>query len=238
MLKGAIARRYAQAIFEIGHKQNTLDRTLDDVREIARLFAHRKLAYLLREPKIPAQRKETAIRQALASKVLPTSLNLALLVVQRELVDLMQNIARELEQLVLDDKNQAIAQVTTATKMDEAQLALVKKALERRTGKTILMQTKVEPDILGGVIARVGDQIIDGSVRYRLAALQQQLLTGVASTNLDSFSEAETAEPAATGARNGRDGAGATLLTDQGHKADALEPPPPAKPGKSNKRKK
>ena len=175
MLKGAIARRYAQAIFEIGRKQNTLDRTLDDVREIARLFAHRKLAYLLREPKIPVQRKETAIRQALASKVLPTSLNLALLVVQRELVDLMQNIARELEQLVLDDKNQAIAQVTTATKLDEAQLTLVKKALEGRTGKTILMQTKVEPDILGGVIARVGDQIIDGSVRYRLAALQQQL---------------------------------------------------------------
>ena len=163
MLKGAIARRYAQAIFEIGRKQNTLDRTLDDVREIARLFAHRKLAYLLREPKIPVQRKETAIRQALASKVLPTSLNLALLVVQRELVDLMQNIARELEQLVLDDKNQAIAQVTTATKLDETQFTLVKKALERRTGKTILMQTKVEPDILGGVIARVGDQIIGGN---------------------------------------------------------------------------
>ena len=127
MLKGAIARRYAQAIFEIARKQNTLDRTLEDVREIARLFANRKLAYLLREPKIPAQRKETAIRQALASQVLPTSLNLALLVVQRGLVDLMQNIARELEQLVLDDKNRAIAQVTTATQMDETQLALVKK---------------------------------------------------------------------------------------------------------------
>jgi F-type H+-transporting ATPase subunit delta len=237
MLKGAIARRYAQAIFEIGRKQNTLDRTLDDVREIARLFAHRKLAYLLREPKIPAQRKETAIRQALAPKVLPTSLNLALLVVQRGLVDLMQNIARELEQLVLDDKNQAIAQVTTATKMDEAQLALVKKALERRTGKTILMQTKVEPDILGGVIARVGDQIIDGSVRYRLTTLQQQLLTGVASTHLDFISETEAAEPAATAASNGRDGAG-VLQASQEHEADTLEQAPPAKRGKSKKRKK
>jgi F-type H+-transporting ATPase subunit delta len=237
MLKGAIARRYAQAIFEIGRKQNTLDRTLDDVREIARLFAHRKLAYLLREPKIPAQRKETAIRQALASKVLPTSLNLALLVVQRGLVDLMQNIARELEQLVLDDKNQAIAQVTTAARMDEAQLALVKKALERRTGKTILMQTKVEPDILGGVIARVGDQIIDGSVRYRLTTLQQQLLTGVASTHLDFISETEAAEPVATAASNGRDGAG-VLQASQEHEADTLEQAPPAKRGKSKKRKK
>src|SRR5713226_2841711 len=139
MLKGAIARRYAQAIFEIGRKQNTLDRTLDDVREIARLFAHRKLAYLLREPKVPAQRKETAIRQALTSRVLPTSLNLALLVVQRELVEIMQNIASELERLALDYKNQAKAEVTTAGPMDDAQLAEVKQVLEHRTGKSILL---------------------------------------------------------------------------------------------------
>ena len=51
MLKGAIARRYAGAMFEIGLKQNKLDQTLDDVREIAQVFANRKLAYLLREPK-------------------------------------------------------------------------------------------------------------------------------------------------------------------------------------------
>ncbi len=63
MLKGAIARRYAMAIFDLAHKQNTLDRTLEDVKEIARLFSIRKLAYLLREPKIAVQRKETAIRQ-------------------------------------------------------------------------------------------------------------------------------------------------------------------------------
>jgi F-type H+-transporting ATPase subunit delta len=191
MLKGAIARRYAEAIFDIARRQNTIDRTLDDVREIARLFAHRKLAFLLREPKIPAQRKETAIRQAVGSRVLPTSLNLALLVVQRELVDAMPNIASELERLVLDYKNQAKAEVTTARPMDDAQLAEVKQALERRTGKTILISTKVQPDILGGVVARVGDQVIDGSIRTRLSILRQQLLRGVASdSGVDFLAEA------------------------------------------------
>ena len=180
MLKGAIARRYAGAIFDLAIKQNTLDRTLDDVKEIAQLFSIRKLSYLLREPKIPAKRKETVLRQNLADRVLPTSLNLALLVVQRELVEIMPNIARELEQLVLDYKNQAKAEVTTARSMDDAQLAEVKQALERRTGKTILISTKVQPDILGGVVARVGDQVIDGSIRTRLSMLRQQLLRGVA----------------------------------------------------------
>src|SRR5947209_15239235 len=152
MPKGAIARRYAGAMFDIGLKQHSLERTLEDVRGIAQVFAHRKLAYLLREPKVPAQRKETAIRQALANKLLPTSLNLALLVVQRELVDIMPNIAKEFEQMVLDYRNEAIAQVTTAAQLDGAQKTIVKQALEKLTDKKILMETRVDPSILGGVV--------------------------------------------------------------------------------------
>ncbi len=185
MLKGAIARRYAGAIFDLARKQNTLDRTLEDVKEIARLFSIRKLAYLLREPKVSVQRKETALRQALSSKVLPTSLNLALLIVERQLVDFMPNIAAELEQLVLDYKNEAVAQVTTAKPMDDRQKTLVAQALANKTGKKIIMEPRVDPNILGGVIARVGDQVIDGSVRYRLNALRQHLLSSVASTKVD-----------------------------------------------------
>ena len=185
MPKGAIARRYAGAMFDIGLKQHSLERTLEDVRGIAQVFAHRKLAYLLREPKVPAQRKETAIRQALANKLLPTSLNLALLVVQRELVDIMPNIANELEQLVHNYKNEAIADVTTATQIDDAELTEIKQALEKRTGKTIITRARIQPDILGGVIARVGDQVIDGSVRSRLAALRQQLLKSALSSGIN-----------------------------------------------------
>ena len=199
MLKGAIARRYAGAIFDIGMKQNTLDRTLEDVQEIAKLFSIRKLAYLLREPNIPAERKEKAIRQGLASKVLPTSLNLALLVVQRELVDLMPNIARELNQLVLDHKNEAKAEVTTATQLDETTQSQVQRALERMTGKKIMLETRVQPNILGGVVARVGDQVIDGSVERRLKLLQQQLLTGVSSASIDFFAEPGTEVPELSG---------------------------------------
>jgi F-type H+-transporting ATPase subunit delta len=185
MLKGVIARRYAGAIFELAQKQNTLDHTLADVKGIAEVFANRKLAYLLREPKVPAQRKEAALREALTSKVLPMSLNLALLIVQRDLVELMPKIAAELEQFVLNYHNQAIAEVTTAATMDQTQSDLVKGTLERTTGKTILMHTRIDPSILGGLIARVGDQIIDSSVRYRLHALQQQLLTGASTTKVD-----------------------------------------------------
>jgi F-type H+-transporting ATPase subunit delta len=185
-------------MFGLALKQNTVDRTLDDVRGIAELFRHRTLAYLLREPKIPAQRKENALRQSLESRVQPISLNLALLIVQRNLVDAMQNIANELEQLVLNYRNEAVAEVTTAEQMDEAQSNLVMHALEKTTGKTIIMQTRVNPSILGGVVARVGDQVIDGSVRYRLSALQQDLLANVSGANVDFFSEEADQDHSAT----------------------------------------
>lgn len=187
MLKGAIARRYAGAMFELALKQNTLDRTLDDVQGLGQLFSKHTLAYLLTEPKVSPQRKETALRESLGDKVLPTSLNLALLVVQRGLVEVMPNIATELQQMVLDYKNQAIAQVTTAAPMDAQQQALVKQALEQQTGKTILLQTKVNPAILGGVVARVGDQVIDGSIQQRLQVLKRQLLNGVATASSDEL---------------------------------------------------
>jgi F-type H+-transporting ATPase subunit delta len=189
MLNGAIARRYAESVFNLAMRQNTLDRTLEDVRQIAQLFAIRKLSYLLREPNVPAKRKEAALRQALTDKVLPTSLNLALLVVQRGLVESMQGIAAELEQRVLDYRNQTIAEVTTAVPLDNAQQALVKKALEQHTGKNVIMHARIDPRIMGGIVARVGDQVIDGSVRSRLAALQQNLLNNVSTTQGDFAAE-------------------------------------------------
>src|SRR5581483_6064561 len=99
------------------------------------------------------------------------------------------NIASELEQLVLDYRNEAIAEVTTAAPLSEIQQTSVKRALETRTGKTIIMQTHVDPSILGGIVARVGDQVIDGSIRYRLSALQQRLLNSVSTADIDFLSE-------------------------------------------------
>ncbi len=194
MLKGAVARRYAAAIFDIARKQNTLDRTLEDVQQIAKLFSNRKVSFLMREPKVPAQRKEKALRDAMQGRALPTSLNLALLLVQRDLVEYAPNIAAEFEQMIRDYRNEAVAEVTTATQIDATQSRTIQQALEERTGKTIIVNPHVDPAILGGVIARVGDQVIDGSIRYRLSVLEQQLLTSVASSHTEFFSKEELAQ--------------------------------------------
>ena len=196
MLKGAVARRYAEAMFDLARKYDTLDPTGKDLQEIAQVFANRKISYLLREPKIPARRKEDALRAALKGRVKDMSLNLALLLVQRELVEYMVNISAAYDQLMLDYRNEAIADVTTATEVNPVQRLEIERALAERTGKTIIMKPHVDPSILVGVISVVLYFIIVGSVRYRLNLLEQQLMNNVSSSTTQFFSQQELDETA------------------------------------------
>lgn len=178
MLSGAVARRYAQAVFEIGTQQATIDRWHDDLRVLAEYFGNRRLAFVLKEPKIPFARKEAIVRDLLADKVGHEALNLALLLVERGYVDLAPAISNAFTTLYNDYRGQAVAQVTTAVPLDEALRASITSQLQQTTGKRILLQERVDPSILGGAIARVGDTLIDGSLRRRFQLLRQQILQG------------------------------------------------------------
>jgi F-type H+-transporting ATPase subunit delta len=182
VLRGAIARRYASAVFDLGLRSETLDRWLADLQLIADAFDNRKLAFVLREPKIPFARKEHIIRELLGPRVQPLAVNLALLLVERERVDLARPVAREFEQMLNEYRNQAVAEVTTAVPIHPTLQQALTRQLEELTGKHIIMKTRVDPTILGGVVARVGDMLIDGSIRRKLALLREQIISGGLST--------------------------------------------------------
>lgn len=178
MLRGAIARRYAGAAFEIGLRDNSLDCWQADIQLIAEVFSNRKMSFFLREPKFEFKRKENAVHELLGKRLQMLALNFALLLVERNLVDLAQPIAREFTTMLNQYKNQAMAEVTTALPLDQHEQDEIGRSLKVATGKTIILQTKVDPGILGGVIAKVDDMLIDGSVRQRLEKLRQKLIQG------------------------------------------------------------
>jgi F-type H+-transporting ATPase subunit delta len=178
MLRGSIARRYAEAVFQIGVENNAVDRWRDDLRTIAEYYGNKRLLFVLSEPKISAQRKEQVVRDLLADKVQPEALNLALLLVERELAPLGPAISQAFDQRFNDYKGIAVAQVTTAIPLDESLRTQIRQQLSQLTGKQIQLQERVSPDILGGAIARVGDTLIDGSLRRRFELLRQQIATG------------------------------------------------------------
>lgn len=178
MLKGAVARRYAEAVFDLGVQEGTLDRWLSDLRLIAEAYSNRRLSFILRQPRVPFTRKEAIVRDLLEKQVTPQALALALLLVERELVEVGPKVAEAFEQKLDDYRGQAKATVTTAIPMDERQLQEVASYLQAITGKKITLETKVDPAILGGLVAQIGDTLIDGSVRRRLAQLREQILRG------------------------------------------------------------
>jgi F-type H+-transporting ATPase subunit delta len=178
VLKGSIARSYAEAVFEIATEAGTLDRWHDDLRTLAEYFGNRRLVFVLREPKIAFARKEAIVRDLLADKLQPQALNLALLLVERGLVELAPAIFTQFELRYNDYKGLAVAQVTTAIPLDNALRAQISAELGQITGKRIILQERVDPSILGGAIARVGDTLIDGSLRRRFALLRQQIASG------------------------------------------------------------
>jgi F-type H+-transporting ATPase subunit delta len=178
VIKGAVARRYAQAIFEIGEERETVERWLADVRQIAEYFGNRRLAFILNEPNISFARKRLVIQDLLGGKVQPDALGLALLLVERGLVDLAPRIRDEFERRYNDYHNQAVAEITTVIPLDDALRASVRADLQRITGKNIILKERVDPSIIGGAIARVGDTLLDGSIRRRLTLLKQQMERG------------------------------------------------------------
>ncbi len=178
MLKGAVARRYAEAVFDLGVQQGTLDRWLSDLRLIAEAYSNRRLSFILRQPRVLFARKEAIVRDLLEKQVTPQALALALLLVERELVELGPKVAEAFEQKLNDYRGLANATVTTAVPMGERQLQEVATYLQSITGKQINLQTRVDPEILGGLVAQIGDTLIDGSVRRRLAQLRDQIIRG------------------------------------------------------------
>ncbi len=168
------AKRHAQAVFEIAVERNELDKWRSDLELLAGVFENAELLPLLESPKIRFEDKADVIIKNMTG-VGDMAFNLAKLLIQKRNVRIMPQIAQEYR--VLMDRHQGIehAEVTTAAAMDAAMEASFKDNLAKITGSKIELSAKVDPDIIGGFVARVGDKVIDGSVRNRLQNLKQNI---------------------------------------------------------------
>jgi len=167
---------YAKAIFEIARSEGALERVADELFRIARtLESEHQLRQTLTDIALPAEGKEKLIDDLLKEKASPHTLNVLKFVVgagkARDLVD----IADELARLAEEESNREIAEVRTAVELDDATKQRLQKALVAATGKNVSMKVIVDPKVLGGVFARVGDVVIDGTVRHKLESLREHL---------------------------------------------------------------
>jgi F-type H+-transporting ATPase subunit delta len=141
---------------------------------VASVLGDADLVPLLEDPKIRYEDKKAAVGQHLAG-VNQLAMNLAYLLLLRRRVRLMPQIAEEFARLVNRQRGVEHAEVTTATEIDEITKRNLVNHLAKLTGRQVILSTKVNPEIIGGFIARVGDKVIDGSVGNKLQRLKQDI---------------------------------------------------------------
>jgi len=168
------AKRYAQAAFDIARETNDFDRWAQDLQAIADLVALPGVLDVLGSSRVPSEVKARLLRSGLVG-VGPLASNLAHLLVEKGRIGLAEQVRDEYQRLLDDYLGVAKAQVVTAVRLSEDESRAVVQRLKELTGKDIVLEARVEPDILGGLIARVGDRLIDGSTLTRLVDLRRRL---------------------------------------------------------------
>ena len=171
------ANRYADAVFDVAREDGSFDLWLRELNEVSLLLSDPLAAQVLLNPVIPAERKTAIIAAARPGLSPPVGRFVGLLAVRGLLVALPQILER-LRTRVDQERGVETARVTTAVPLDPSERELLAARLSAHFGKRIQLEEAVDPNVIGGVVAQVGDQIIDGSIRGRLARLRRALAGG------------------------------------------------------------
>jgi len=167
---------YARALFEVARVEGTLDEVEDELFRFARSFeSNRRLRSTLMDDEIPVERRLAVISDLLEGKATPTTVQLISMVVGSGRGKDLPKIVDRLVARAAGSKQLEVAEVRTAVALTPDQTTRLAAALTNATGKQLNLKVVVDPSVLGGVIATVGDDVIDGSVRTRLEQLKSRL---------------------------------------------------------------
>jgi F-type H+-transporting ATPase subunit delta len=172
--RSSSAIRYAEAVFQVAREEQGFDRWLRELGELEQLLTDRQAAQVLVNPAIPQDRQMRILAAALPDLSQPIRRFLDLLV-RRGQLHLVPRIAETLRELVDVERGLERVKVTTAVPLDPSERDLLAARLAARSGKRVQLEESVDPGLIGGVVAQVGDEIIDGSVRGRLERLRRAL---------------------------------------------------------------
>ncbi len=167
---------YATAILEVAKAEGELARVGDELFRIARAFeSSGDLRDALTDPRLPVDRKKGIVDDLLGGKTTTLAVNFVNFVVGAGMTSDLPAIADRLAEKAAAERNKALAEVRTAVALDDETVARLQESLSRATGKDVEVKTVIDPTIVGGVVARVGDTVIDGSLSNRMQELRETL---------------------------------------------------------------
>ena len=175
MARRVYAKRYSQAVFNIALETNQLDRWQSDLRKIVNLSQDAILIAFLESPKFHFDDKARFLSERLGG-INPLALNLVYLLVTRGRLSMISDIADGYQQLLDSYRGIEQVEVITAIPLDDEDRSRLAGRLGTVVDKKVALKSKVDPSLIGGIIARVGDKLLDGSTRSKLEVLRNTLV--------------------------------------------------------------
>lgn len=172
------ARRYAEAAFELATRDGAHDAWRDGLGFAAAVLGEPRIARAASDPGQPFAERQKLIERLLGTHVSESVANLARLLAKRGRLDILPLVASEYQRLLNRQRGVVEATVTSAAPLDEAETDALKAHIQTMTGADVDLRTAVDPELIGGLTVRVGDTLLDASVRGRLERLREQLVAG------------------------------------------------------------
>ena len=169
----AISKEYAEALFELAAGENLLRETSDGlVTVLSALRQTPEYRQLLSSAAIGRKERMQALDDAFQGKVPNVLMGVLRMMIARGHISSLEEMAREYEELSREYRGESVALVTSAVELKEAEAVAIRKELERRFGRTIVLRCQVDPALIGGVRVEVEGRVIDGSIRNKLAQIK------------------------------------------------------------------
>lgn len=179
MTAGAAARRYARALFDVALKESEVDRVDSDLQQFAGLVAqHDVLAHTLTNPAVPAAKKRAVVQALIerAATLPPVLAKLILLLADRDRLVLLSDVAAAYRERLQEHQKVIRGEVVTAIPLPGDRVRALEQGLGHAIGRTVVLEPRVDPSIIGGVITRIGSTVYDGSVTTQLQRMKQALI--------------------------------------------------------------
>lgn len=171
-----IVRRYARALFDVSlneGRMETVGRDLEYINDL--IHSAPDLLHVMQDPVISVDKKKDIIKRIFTGSINDTTLDFWLIMIGRFRGAMIRELKTRFDELINEYRGITTAEVVTAVSLDESQRQGLAERLSAVTGKKVIMDMKIDPSILGGVVVRIGDTVMDGSVKGYLGDLKEKL---------------------------------------------------------------
>ncbi len=173
-----VATQYAQAIFDLAEKDGKIDRVLGDLQAInLEINSTPDLAAIVKNPVVPATAKKEVLIAFFSGKCDDLTMRLVEMLADRRRLNVLTAMEAAYHQLLRDKKGIVVGTLVSAEPLDDKQRAHLESELRQKLGKQLELNLQVDSSLIGGYVLRIGDQVIDGSLKGRLQAIERSLLS-------------------------------------------------------------